>query len=142
MKATNVAFILVFWVVGTLADPETVKGLLKKNTNSWNVPIVAKQANENNPTQVVGGYPKLELDTLARPLKSGEITFHFFLTEAPSQSAPTILVYQVGLIFFWVCNFRPFFSGSQTDPCFQNKNSGCRLTGRVWHIFTIPNTTK
>jgi hypothetical protein len=100
MKATNVAFILVFWVVGTLADPETVKGLLKKNTNSWNVPIVAKQANENNPTQVVGGYPKLELDTLARPLKSGEITFHFFLTEAPSQSAPTILVYQVGLIFF------------------------------------------
>ena len=89
MKATNVAFILVFWVAGILADPETVKGLLKKNTNSWNVPIVAKQANENNPTQVVGGYPKLELDTLARPLKSGEITFHFFLTEAPSQSAPT-----------------------------------------------------
>jgi hypothetical protein len=24
-----------------------------------------------------------------------------------------------------------FFSGSQTDPCFQNKNSGCRLTGRM-----------
>ena len=24
-----------------------------------------------------------------------------------------------------------FFSGSQTDPCFQNKNSGCRLTGQV-----------
>jgi hypothetical protein len=24
-----------------------------------------------------------------------------------------------------------FFSGSQTDPGFQNKNSGCRLTGRV-----------
>ena len=23
-----------------------------------------------------------------------------------------------------------FFSGSQTDPGFQNKNSGCRLTGR------------
>ena len=23
------------------------------------------------------------------------------------------------------------FSGSQTDPCFQNKNSGCRLTGQV-----------
>ena len=79
MKATNVAFILAFWVAGILADPETVKGLLKKNTNSWNVPIVAKQANENNPTQVVGGYPKLELDTLARPLKSGEITSHLFL---------------------------------------------------------------
>ena len=31
------------------------------------------------------------------------------------------------------CNpyFEPFFSSSQTDPCFQNKNSGCRLTGRV-----------
>ena len=28
-------------------------------------------------------------------------------------------------------NFWPnFFSGSQTDPCFQNKTSGCRLTGR------------
>ena len=26
---------------------------------------------------------------------------------------------------------KPFFSGSQTDPCFQNKNSGCRLTGRL-----------
>ena len=23
------------------------------------------------------------------------------------------------------------FSGSQTDPCFQNKNSGCRLTGGI-----------
>ena len=83
MKATNVAFILAFWVAGTFADPETVKGLLKKNTNSWNVPIVAKQANENNPTQVVGGYPKLELDTLARPLKSGEITFHLFFEYLP-----------------------------------------------------------
>ena len=25
----------------------------------------------------------------------------------------------------------PFFTGSQTDPCFQNKNSGGRLTGRL-----------
>ena len=25
-----------------------------------------------------------------------------------------------------------FFSGSQTDPCFQNKNSGCRLTGQLF----------
>jgi hypothetical protein len=24
-----------------------------------------------------------------------------------------------------------FFSGSQYDPCFQNKNSGCRLTGQT-----------
>ena len=124
MKATNVAFILAFWVVGILADPETVKGLLKKNTNSWNVPIVAKQANENNPTQVVGGYPKLELDTLARPLKSGEITFNFFLTDAPSQSAPTILVYQVGLIFFWVCNFRPFFQGHKLTHVFKTRIVG------------------
>ena len=32
------------------------------------------------------------------------------------------------------CNpyFGPFFTGSQTDPCFQNKNSGCRLNGRVY----------
>jgi len=27
-----------------------------------------------------------------------------------------------------------FFSGSQTDPGFQNKNSGCRLTGRIWCV--------
>ena len=26
---------------------------------------------------------------------------------------------------------RDFFSGSQTDPCFQNKNSGCRLAERL-----------
>ena len=25
-----------------------------------------------------------------------------------------------------------FFSGSQINPCFQKKNSGCRLTGRVF----------
>ena len=25
-----------------------------------------------------------------------------------------------------------FFTWSQTDPGFQNKNSGCRLTGRLW----------
>ena len=68
MKAI-VACIMAFWAAGTLADPETV---LKKNANTWQVPIVAKQANENKPTQVVGGYPKLELDTLARPLKSGK----------------------------------------------------------------------
>ena len=24
-----------------------------------------------------------------------------------------------------------FFSGCQTDPCFQNENSGCRLTGLI-----------
>ena len=28
--------------------------------------------------------------------------------------------------------FGPVFWGSQTDPCFQNKNSGCRLTGQLW----------
>ena len=69
MKAI-LACIMAFWAAGTLADPETV---LKKNANTWQVPIVAKQANENKPTQVVGDYPKLELDTLARPLKSGRI---------------------------------------------------------------------
>ena len=25
-----------------------------------------------------------------------------------------------------------FFSGSQTDPCFQNKNNGCKLTGQIF----------
>ena len=38
-------------------------------------------------------------------------------------------------LFFAPCFLHPifltwFFSGSQTDPCFQNKNSGCKLTGR------------
>ena len=30
------------------------------------------------------------------------------------------------------------FSGSQTGPCFQNKNSGCRLTGAVWRSMWLP----
>ena len=29
-----------------------------------------------------------------------------------------------------------FFSGSQTEPCFQNMNHRCRLTGRVY-LFTL-----
>ena len=52
---------------------------------------------------------------------------------------------QPGLFSFWITIFlHPaffrsifwtwFFSGSQTNPCFQNKNSGCRLTGRVSYI--------
>ena len=32
---------------------------------------------------------------------------------------------------FCTSYFGPFFSGSQKDPCFQNKNSECRLTGRM-----------
>jgi len=80
MKAI-VACIMAFAAAGTLADPETV---LKKNANTWQVPIVAKQANENKPTQVVGGYPKLELDTLARPLKKGARPFSQYLSESSS----------------------------------------------------------
>ena len=42
---------------------------------------------------------------------------------------------QPGLFSFWITMTLLFathiFTGSQTDPCFQNKNSGCRLTGRV-----------
>ena len=51
---------------------------------------------------------------------------------------------QPGLCSFWI-TMTPFFhlsffrsifwtwlfSGSQTDPCFQNKNGGCRLTGCI-----------
>ena len=41
--------------------------------------------------------------------------------------------------FFQVHILHLIFLGSQTDPCFQNKNSGCRFTGRkrwnnVWCI--------
>ena len=52
---------------------------------------------------------------------------------------------QPGLFSFWItmtlvfvpcfCNpyFQPnFFLVSLTDPCFKNKNSGCRLTGRLF----------
>ena len=28
---------------------------------------------------------------------------------------------------------------SQTDPCFQNKNSGCRLTGRIVEVVLLLN---
>jgi len=80
MKAI-VACIMAFWATGTLAVPETV---LKKNVNTWEVPIVAKQSNENKPTQVVGGYPKLKLDSLARPLKSGARPFSQYLSESSS----------------------------------------------------------
>ena len=38
-------------------------------------------------------------------------------------------------LFFASCFLQPtfwtFFTGSQTDPCFQNKNIGYKLTGRV-----------
>ena len=42
-------------------------------------------------------------------------------------------------LFFAPCFLHPifltwFFSGSQTDPCFQNKNSGDRLTGQQTKI--------
>ena len=87
MKA-NVAFILAFVAVGTIADPETVEGLLKKkNVNSWQerqeqqqqqqVPIVAKKPNENQLTKVVGGYPQFTPDTLARPLKTTHGNIYF-----------------------------------------------------------------
>ena len=34
-------------------------------------------------------------------------------------------------IWTWKKQVPNFFSGSQIDPGFQNKNSGCKLTGRV-----------
>ena len=37
--------------------------------------------------------------------------------------------------------FWTFFSGSQTDPCFQNKDSGCRLTGQVFKRFHLNSWT-
>ena len=36
-----------------------------------------------------------------------------------------------GTLLFSKSRVPNFFSGSQTDPGFQNKNSGCRLTGRL-----------
>lgn len=86
-----------FWCVGliwltTLTDesfgePETVEGLLKKNQNSWNPPIVAHQPNENKPTKVIGGYPGFKPDTLARPLKAqqqGRLPFGQYLHDFSS----------------------------------------------------------
>ena len=34
-----------------------------------------------------------------------------------------------------------YFTGSQNDPCFQNKNRGCRLTGRVGSFPILKNKT-
>ena len=65
---------------GSKADPETVEGLLKKRSNTWQVPIVAKQPNENKPTQVVGGYPQLAPDTLSRPLNPKQGKYKNLLT--------------------------------------------------------------
>ena len=36
-----------------------------------------------------------------------------------------------GTLLFSKSRVPDFFSGSQTDPGFHNKNSGCRLTGGV-----------
>ena len=57
---------------------------------------------------------------------------------------------QPNLFSFWIkitlflkpCFLHPvfcstFFSGSQTDPCFQNKNCGCRLNRRLWLLCFI-----
>ena len=67
------------------AQPETVEGLMKKD-KAWKVPIVAKKPNENKPTQVLGNYPELTLDTLARPLKNNRQPFGQFLTGKQSTS--------------------------------------------------------
>ena len=42
------------------------------------------------------------------------------------------------LLFFLNTNDLDFFSGSQIDPGFQNKNSGCRLTGRLTKSPILP----
>ena len=39
--------------------------------------------------------------------------------------------------FFQVHILDLIFLGSQTDPCFQNKNNGCRLTGRLWNVASV-----
>ena len=99
MKATTVAFGAVIYVAaaglifggGCLAQPETVEGLVKRDSNkeAWKVPIVAKQPNENKPTQVLGNYPELSPDTLARPLKKnqGRLPFSQFLAAASKEEA-------------------------------------------------------
>ena len=93
MKAV-VAFGAVIYVASGLllgacqAQPETVEGLMKKD-KAWKVPIVAKQPNENKPTQVLGSYPELTPDTLARPLKSNRQPFGQFLPGKKSTSVTT-----------------------------------------------------
>lgn len=83
-KATACWFsILCFALISeSLAEPETVDGLMKKNQNAWNVPIVAHQPNENKPTKVIGGYPGFKPDTLARPLKSQKgMNYEYYITK-------------------------------------------------------------
>ena len=50
--------------------------------------------------------------------------FSFEITKINLSTSHTPIFFQV-LTLFWT----PFLSGSQTHPWFQNKNSGCRLTG-------------
>ena len=66
------AFCLTLAFLASLAkaDPETVEGLMKKDQNTWQVPIVAHQPNENKPAKISGGFPGLAPYTLARPLKA------------------------------------------------------------------------
>lgn len=94
-KATACWFsILCFALISeSLAEPETVDGLMKKNQNAWNVPIVAHQPNENKPTKVIGGYPGFKPDTLARPLKSqkGRVPFGQYLHDVSSVIPDSIL---------------------------------------------------
>ena len=101
MKATKaVAFYVaaagLIFGGGCSAQPETMEGLVKKD-EAWKVPIVAKQPNENKPTQVLGSYPELSPDTLARPLKKNQgsrLPFSQFLaaaskaTKRPSSTVP------------------------------------------------------
>ena len=86
----SVAFRAVIYVVLVAghgwAQPERVEGMVKK---AWKVPIVAKQPNENKPTQVLGNYPELTPDTLARPLKKNQrqrLPFGQFLSSESAEA--------------------------------------------------------
>ena len=44
------------------------------------------------------------------------------------------------ILLFATHSLDPFFAGSKTDPCFQNKNIGCRLTGRRSSLHSVSTT--
>ena len=52
---------------------------------------------------------------------------------------PLLFLINTDPVFCTLLFLGPYFDlGFQTDPCFQNKNSGCRLTGRVALAIVLP----
>ena len=63
--------------------------------------------------------------TISQQLNGTQNNFLLFILQLPSQSAPTILIYQVNLIFFQGLELL-----KNLGPCFLQK-AGCKKTGSL-----------